>query len=40
MSQVKAEDVPDIISSILEKVLKRKVQVEGNGIIDDIKVVL
>lgn len=40
MSQVKAEDIPEIISSILEKVLKRKVQVEGNGITDDIKVVL
>ena len=40
MSQVKAEDIHDIISSILEKVIKRKVQVEGNGITEDIKVVL
>ena len=38
MSQVKAEDVPDIISSILEKMAKRKVKVEGNGITEDIKV--
>ena len=38
MSQVKAEDIPDIISSILQKVLKRKVNVEGNGISNDIKV--
>lgn len=40
MSQVKAEDVPDIIASILEKMAKRKVKVEGNGITEDIKVVL
>lgn len=38
MSQVKAEDIPDIISSILQKVLKQKVKVEGNGITEDIKV--
>lgn len=38
MSQVKAEDIPDIISSILEKMAKRKVKVEGNGITEDIKV--
>lgn len=37
MSQVKAEDIPDIISSILEKMAKRKVKVEGNGITEDIK---
>ena len=37
MEQVKAEDIPDIISSILEKVAKRKVKVEGNGISEDIK---
>ena len=37
MYQVKAEDVPDIIASILEKMAKRKVKVEGNGIIEDIK---
>ena len=40
MSQVKAEDIPDIIGSILEKMTKRKVKVEGNGITEDIKVVL
>lgn len=40
MEQVKAEDIPDIISSILEKVLKRKVKVEGNGVNEDIKVIL
>lgn len=38
MTQVKAEDIPDIISSILENVAKRKVKVEGNGISNDIKV--
>ena len=38
MSQVKAEDIPDIISSILEKMAKRKVKVEGNGLTEDIKV--
>lgn len=36
MAQVKAEDIPDIIASILEKVAKRKVKVEGNGITGDI----
>ena len=38
MEPVKAEDIPDIISIILEKVAKRKVKVEGNGITEDIKV--
>lgn len=38
MTQVKAEDIPDIITNILEKVVKRKVKVEGNGITEDIKV--
>lgn len=38
MAQVKAEDIPDIISSILEKMAKRKVKVEGNGINEDIQV--
>ena len=38
MTQVKAEDIPDIITNILEKVAKRKVKVEGNGITEDIKV--
>lgn len=38
MTQVKAEDVPDIIASILEKVAKRRVKVEGNGLTEDIKV--
>jgi translation initiation factor IF-1 len=38
MSQVKAEDVPDIIASILEKMAKRKVKVEGNGITEDIQI--
>ena len=38
MEQVKVEDIPDFISSILEKVLKRKVKVEGNGLTEDIKV--
>lgn len=38
MTQVKAEDIPDTIASILEKVAKRKVKVEGNGITEDIKV--
>ena len=38
MEQVKAEDISDIISIILEKVAKRKVKVEGNGITEDIKV--
>lgn len=38
MTQVKAEDIPDIISSILQKVTKRKVKVEGNGLTEDIKV--
>ena len=38
MTQVKAEDIPEIISSILQKVTKRKVKVEGNGITEDIKV--
>lgn len=36
MEPVKAEDIPDIIASILEKVAKRKVKVEGNGITGDI----
>ena len=40
MWQVKAEDVPDIIASILEKMAERKVKMEGNGITEDIKVVL
>lgn len=38
MAQVKAEDIPDIISSILEKMAKRKVKVEGNGINEDIQI--
>lgn len=38
MEPVKAEDIPDIISSILEKVSKRKVTVEGNGLTEDINV--
>lgn len=38
MTQVKAEDVPDIIASILEKMAKRKVKVEGNGINEDIQI--
>ena len=38
MTQVKAEDIPDIIGSILEKMAKRKVKVEGNGLTEDIKV--
>ena len=38
MTQVKADDIPDIIASILEKIAKRKVKVEGNGISNDIKV--
>ena len=38
MEQVKAEDIPDFISSILQKVAKRKVKVEGNGLTEDIKV--
>jgi translation initiation factor IF-1 len=38
MWQVKAEDIPDIISSILEKMAKRKVKVEGNGINEDIQI--
>ena len=38
MSQVKAEDIPDFIGSILEKMAKRKVKVEGNGLTEDIKV--
>lgn len=38
MTQVKAEDIPYTIASILEKVAKRKVKVEGNGITEDIKV--
>ena len=38
MTQVKAEDIPEIISSILQKMAKRKVKVEGNGLTDDIKV--
>lgn len=38
MEQVKAEDIPDIISIILEKVAKQKVKVEGKGITEDIKV--
>ena len=38
MTQVKAEDIPDIITSILEKVKKRKVKVEGNGITEDINI--
>ena len=37
MTQVKAEDIPDIITNILEKVAKRKVKVEGNGLTEDIK---
>ena len=37
MTQVKAEDIPDIISRILEKVSKRKVKVEGNGLSGEIK---
>ena len=38
MEPVKAEDIPDFIASILEKVAKRKAKVEGNGITEDIKV--
>lgn len=38
MEPVKAEDIPDIIADILEKMAKRKVKVEGNGITEDIKV--
>ena len=38
MWQVKAEDVPGIISSILEKITKRNIKVEGNGLTEDIKV--
>lgn len=38
MTQVKTEDIPDTIANILEKVAKRKVKVEGNGITEDIKV--
>ena len=38
MWQVKAEDIPDVIADILEKVTKRKVKVEGNGLTEDIKV--
>ena len=38
MWQVKAEDVPDVIASILEKMAKQKVKVEGNGLTEDIKV--
>ena len=38
MTQVKVEDIPDVISSILEKVAKRKVKVEGNVLTEDIKV--
>lgn len=38
MTQVKTEDIPNTIVSILEKVTKRKVKVEGNGITEDIKV--
>jgi translation initiation factor IF-1 len=38
MSQVKAEDVPEIIASILEKMAKRKAKVEGNGINEDIQI--
>ena len=38
MEPVKAEDIPDIISSILQKMAKRKVKVEGNGLTEDIKV--
>ena len=38
MEPVKAEDIPEIISSILQKMAKRKVKVEGNGITEDIKV--
>ena len=38
MTQVKAEDIPDIITNILEKLVKRKVKAEGNGITEDIKV--
>lgn len=38
MSQVKAEDIPEIIYSILQKMAKRKVKVEGNGLTEDIKV--
>lgn len=30
MTQVKAEDIPDVIANILEKMAKRKVEVEGN----------
>ena len=38
MTQVEAEDIPNIITNILEKVAKRKVKVEGNGLTEDIKV--
>lgn len=38
MEPVKYEDIPDIIASILEKMAKRKVKVEGNGLTEDIKV--
>ena len=38
MWQVKAEDIPVVIADILEKVTKRKVKVEGNGLTEDIKV--
>lgn len=38
MEQVKVEDIPDFIAGILQKVAKRKVKVEGNGLTEDIKV--
>ena len=38
MEPVKAENIPDFIADILEKVAKRKVKVEGNGITEDINV--
>jgi hypothetical protein len=35
---VKYEDIPNKIAEILEKCLKKKVEVKGNGLSEDIKV--
>lgn len=38
IESVKYEDIPKKIGEILEKCLKKKVEVKGNGLSEDIKV--
>ena len=38
IESVKYEDIPKKIGEILEKCIKKKVEVKGNGLSEDIKV--